>query len=72
MKNKKLTPFIFVVSMFIGILAYNMYVPKLPTYTAVNEKEMERVIGFFVGAFFMVSSYFALINLRDFLIEKKD
>jgi hypothetical protein len=63
--------FIFVLSMFIGILAYNIYVPTDPGYNgsfdALRNYRDSVMPGVFVGLFFGLSSLVGFLHLyQDF------
>jgi len=68
-----------VVCIFIGIFAYNMYVPKKNTggmradeaASYVQIRASEQFIGVFVAAFFGGLSYFGLVSIVGHFEKKR-
>lgn len=79
--------FLFVISLFIGLLAYNIYTPteqqiRIKEFGGSNLRSDEliylrnlqsknRTEGFFVGLFFMVVSGVGMFSLYKHLEDKK-
>lgn len=69
--------FLFIVSLFIGILAYNIYTPtkkeleKEWSWQAGMIHSGKQMEGFFVGLFFGGASFFGLNSLCSHFIKDK-
>ena len=62
--------FLIVLSMFIGIVAYNVYVPNPEHFQSAAMLESKRIAGVFVAIFFAGSSFYALKGLHNYRTGK--